>query len=699
MKQWFQKGLALLLTLAAAAAMTLPRTLPAQAYGTGDIVEFGSYPQSRVTDAGLITALNACTLGADNTVAYEGLRYQRVYFTSPINTAQAENGYVHHTVYWFRFDPIRWKVLAGSDTDLLLLAESILDDRVYNTPSAAVTWGTCTLRAWLGDGFLNKAFSPGEQAKILSSSLVNADNPAYGTEGGADTNDRVFLLSYADSINTAYGFNASDTAGDAARKGTGSDYAKCQGLKVFTGFSIWWLRSPGQSATYAQACNHLGWSSNSFETTNQNYIGVRPSIHVNLTVVTYETGDIIEYGSYPQSELTDQSIIAALNTLTPDLNNNVLFEGTLYKRVFFTTYTANYTTAPPTADYSYQDDNGYYINMVYWFKYESVRWRVLSNTAGELLLLSEDILTPYPYNLTYNSVTWETCGLRTWLNDTFQLTAFSDMDNLKIKTTQLVNEDNPWQGTEGGGNTQDKLFILGYDDVTNVDYGFTANDNPDTARVAKGTDYAKCRGLYVASTDESIWTLRIPGESQASVGTVGGDGSVWNGEFFTIVNFTGLGIRPAFKINTSSPLLSPVAGSGCVVDYLGSGIWGLAPGISSLSGYAQAAAGYTVQCVPKPAGFGTDSTVRVKLGDTSVELYKIVIYGDVNGDGNIDTADAGVIVDVENFLITWYPATDASFIEAGDLNGDGNIDTADAGIIIDYENFLLDIDQATGLAE
>ncbi|HPS56267.1 MAG TPA: dockerin type I domain-containing protein, partial [Sedimentisphaerales bacterium] len=85
-------------------------------------------------------------------------------------------------------------------------------------------------------------------------------------------------------------------------------------------------------------------------------------------------------------------------------------------------------------------------------------------------------------------------------------------------------------------------------------------------------------------------------------------------------------------------------------------------------------------------------------GEDIVDSYTLVLFGDLNGDGNVDTADAGLIVDYENFLVEWDPAQDAAYLKAADLNGDGNVDTADAGLIVDVENFLLTIDQTTGLA-
>lgn len=63
-------------------------------------------------------------------------------------------------------------------------------------------------------------------------------------------------------------------------------------------------------------------------------------------------------------------------------------------------------------------------------------------------------------------------------------------------------------------------------------------------------------------------------------------------------------------------------------------------------------------------------------GDAAPE----VTYGDLNGDGEIDTEDAGVIIDF------YYGAIDltAEQLMAADVNGDGIVDTEDAGLLIDY---------------
>ncbi|HOU09308.1 MAG TPA: leucine-rich repeat protein [Clostridiales bacterium] len=139
-------------------------------------------------------------------------------------------------------------------------------------------------------------------------------------------------------------------------------------------------------------------------------------------------------------------------------------------------------------------------------------------------------------------------------------------------------------------------------------------------------------------------------------------------------------------------------GSGCVIDHLNGFIFGLTPGITSLDGIAEIEEGYHLSYIEGEGGFGTGTVVNImQVGDV-LASYFIVLYGDVNGDGNIDTGDAGLIVDFENFALAWDPAADAALYKAADLNGDGNIDSSDAGLIVDAENFLLTIDQVTGLA-
>ena len=84
-------------------------------------------------------------------------------------------------------EPIKWRVLSVNGNDAFLLADQNLDAKPYNEEDTDVTWATCTLRTWLNDAFLNTAFTSAEQAAIKNTTVVNDDNPYYGTEGGENT--------------------------------------------------------------------------------------------------------------------------------------------------------------------------------------------------------------------------------------------------------------------------------------------------------------------------------------------------------------------------------------------------------------------------------------------------------------------------------------------------------------------------------
>ena len=81
---------------------------------------------------------------------------------------------------------------------------------------------------------------------------------------------------------------------------------------------------------------------------------------------------------------------------------------------------------------------------------EPIKWRVLSVDGDDAFLLADQNLDCQPYNTKRKSVTWENCTLRTWLNSTFYQNAFSGAEQAAVRTTTVVNEDNPFSGREGG---------------------------------------------------------------------------------------------------------------------------------------------------------------------------------------------------------------------------------------------------------
>ena len=86
--------------------------------------------------------------------------------------------------------PIEWRVLAVEDGKALVISEKVLDYVQYNERDTDVTWETCTLRKWMNNDFISKAFSSSQQEKITTIIIQNPNHPEYGTEGGNATKEK-----------------------------------------------------------------------------------------------------------------------------------------------------------------------------------------------------------------------------------------------------------------------------------------------------------------------------------------------------------------------------------------------------------------------------------------------------------------------------------------------------------------------------
>ncbi|MBR5620452.1 MAG: Ig-like domain repeat protein, partial [Clostridia bacterium] len=366
----------------------------------GDTFEMGMYPQTRVTDDATIAALNAidCTMtnygymqksNAESQtfepvdmsyadILYNGEAYRKVTINqyrpnytmvSSSKNHQETNGYTTGT-YYFKWEPIEWQVLAGESDGVYVMSKALLDSQAYNNYNlTTTTWEDCSLRTWLNDGFYATAFSEAEQAKINATDLVNEDGPvSSGLSGGNDTTDHLWVLSYNDAINSAYGFNTDAATYDGARKAQGTDYAKSQGIYTSSGFSDWRLRTPGGETTLT--CKTLNSGSVSYESRITNTdIGVRPAFKLNLdaTVGTSDPKTLIQDPnlslSVPAVTYGEDLVITA--TLTDGVTGDVAFtvNGTGYSAPIQNGTAILTLTNPSARDYAVQAEfpgNGTY---------------------------------------------------------------------------------------------------------------------------------------------------------------------------------------------------------------------------------------------------------------------------------------------------------------------------------------------------
>ena len=224
-----------------------------------------------------------------------GAQASSVYFGTYRQSSDGNGGY--------NVDPIKWRVLQNTAGHLFLLSDKNLDAQEYHVNLESVTWAESTVRSWLngydswankagryysGDSFQGEAFSGTEYAAIADTYLYNDDNPSYGTEGGDDTTDKVFLLSIAEAQNTDFGFpdNYYETP---IRQASNTDYAKDRGVYTYssTGCGDWWLRSPGDEDYYAAIVNHFGYVDDVGCRVGDGDVAVRPAFSLNLNSVLF----------------------------------------------------------------------------------------------------------------------------------------------------------------------------------------------------------------------------------------------------------------------------------------------------------------------------------------------------------------------------------------------------------------------------
>lgn len=230
--------------------------------------------------------------------------------------------------------PIKWRVLSVNGDDAFILADQNLDAKAYNETYTSVTWENCTMRSWLNgysasvnknkkdftdDNFLNNAFSASEQNAIKTTNVVNEDNPYWGTDGGNDTEDKVYLLSISEASDASYGFISKFDTSSKTREAKNTEYAKKCGAwtsasSSYYGNGFWWLRTPGDLADYASSdasrVDESGYGYGySYSCVNLTNMAVRPALHINLSssnLWSYAGTVSSEGGSYVSGNIIGQ---------------------------------------------------------------------------------------------------------------------------------------------------------------------------------------------------------------------------------------------------------------------------------------------------------------------------------------------------------------------------------------------------------
>jgi cell division septum initiation protein DivIVA len=202
-----------------------------------------------------------------------------------------------------QFGNYKWRVLDVQSDRALILTEDIIEKRKYNEEFTNVTWEECTLRKYLNDEFLQK-FTKEQQRQIIETEISNPDNLWYGTEGGRDTKDKIFLLSLEEA--DRYFGDSGDYYKEKRRKrdvngkyiaaaNDGYSFSNTHDIERQAKYNNeacwWWLRSPGCSTSYAAGVitggdvgvDGCGVNPSSFYFLGRSLgVGVRPALWLKL---------------------------------------------------------------------------------------------------------------------------------------------------------------------------------------------------------------------------------------------------------------------------------------------------------------------------------------------------------------------------------------------------------------------------------
>ena len=285
----------------------------------------------------------------------------------------------------------------------------------------------------------------------------------------------------------------------------------------------------------------------------------------------YRKNNKMYFGSYPQTLEKNTSKIKKLNKIagTPtdgwtsykyyienkvedymyykdiDLNNDNKYD---YRGVYFNKYRPFHTHMSCDDSYTNQIRHGYEINNIYYFKYETIEWKILEENDNKLTIISNIALDSQDFYPSFSrdiiehdgamayANNYELSNIRKWLNYDFYNTAFNIKEKEIINKTLVKNnyEDNSYSSND----TLDYIYLLSDEEINKY---YKSVDE----RVAGASDYARCQGLDQIVEGKCTLQLRTPYQSNANYTLLlDHSGKI----IHTEANSTYTGIRPVIVI-------------------------------------------------------------------------------------------------------------------------------------------------------
>ena len=139
------------------------------------------------------------------------------------------------------------------------------------------------------------------------------------------------------------------------------------------------------------------------------------------------------------------------------------------------------------------------------------------------------------------------------------------------------------------------------------------------------------------------------------------------------------------------PVLSPEKGTETVIDKKNGLIYGLEEGLYDIEDFVDYKGG-TLEYTESLNGFGTGTVVNFMVNGAVYESYTIIVFGDLTGDGVIDTFDTVLLAEFANYDREIEEGS-ATAIAADIANSDSVVDTYDLAKLYAVVNHDITIPQ------
>ena len=243
---------------------------------TNNSLTYGLYPQTIVSNADTLAALNALTTPDENTgwYLYDGAYYAKQ-AANPFSTTYTFSdgtSIVTNTEYWFKCELIKWNILKSSNGTYSVLSSVLLDASFYSPDSN--NYENSYVRSWLNSDFLMHAFSFDRSYIDMTTVDNSADSTGLSSNpyASANTNDRIYLLSFLEYINES----------SEIRKCKTTDYALARCCNSRDGYGQYLTRSPYD---YEKFVRCIGTDGSVNVNSSFDYIsnGIRPAMTIKYS--------------------------------------------------------------------------------------------------------------------------------------------------------------------------------------------------------------------------------------------------------------------------------------------------------------------------------------------------------------------------------------------------------------------------------